>query len=98
MVPDHSGERLLEEGKLGTHPSFGQVGYRSWVGLACHQRLQHRPARDAPLPCGDPGDDLLDQMRRYLGHASSGTGGTKAASLATERHQQLVLAGVTAQG
>src|SRR5215831_5041849 len=36
-------------------------------------------------------------MRRHLGHASSGTRGTKAAPLATERHQQLVVAGVTAQ-
>src|SRR5437879_6832078 len=36
-------------------------------------------------------------MRRHLRHASSGTRGTKPAPLATERHQQLVVAGVTAQ-
>jgi hypothetical protein len=33
-------------------------------------------------------------MRRHLGHAPPGTRGAKSASLATERHQQLVLAGV----
>src|SRR2546428_5500707 len=36
-------------------------------------------------------------MRRHLRHASSSTRGTKPAPLATERHQQLVVAGVTAQ-
>ena len=36
-------------------------------------------------------------MRRHLRHASSGTRGAKPAPLATEGHQQLVVAGVTAQ-
>src|SRR5262245_3189163 len=36
-------------------------------------------------------------MRRHLRHASSGTRGTKPAPLATERHQQFVVAGVTTQ-
>jgi hypothetical protein len=36
-------------------------------------------------------------MGRHLGHASTGTRRTKAAPLAPEGHQQLLLAGVTAQ-
>ena len=44
-----------------------------------------------------PGDDACDEVRRYLRHASSGTGRAKPAAPATEGHQQLLLAGVTAQ-
>jgi hypothetical protein len=40
---------------------------------------------------------LLDEVGGHLGHAPPGTRRTKPASLATERHQQLVVAGVTAQ-
>jgi hypothetical protein len=36
-------------------------------------------------------------MRRYLGHAPPSTRRAKAAALATERHQQLFVAGVAAQ-
>src|SRR5215475_12125360 len=53
--------------------------------------------RDDPLAGGDPGDDLLDQMRRHLRHASPSTGRTKPPPLATEGHQELLLTGVTAE-
>jgi hypothetical protein len=34
-------------------------------------------------------------MRRHLRHAASGTGWAKPTPLATEGHQQLVMAGIT---
>ena len=62
-----------------------------------HPVAQGDGHRDDPLPRGDPGDDLLDEMCRHLRHAPPGTRRTKPASLATEGHQELVVAGVTAQ-
>ena len=53
--------------------------------------------RDDPLPCRHPGNDLLDEVRRRLSHAPAGTRGAKPPPLTTERHQQLVVTGVTAQ-
>src|SRR5262249_25734324 len=50
-----------------------------------------------PLSCRDPGDDLLDEVRRCLRHAPAGTRGTKPPPLATEGHQQLVVARITAE-
>ena len=40
---------------------------------------------------------LLDEVGGHLGHPPPGTRGAKAAPLATEGHQHLVVAGVTAQ-
>src|SRR5262252_1837619 len=71
------------------------VAVRSWDAA-----IQYRKGdghRDDPLPRRHPGDDALDEVRRRLGHAPPGTRRTKAAPLATERHQQLVVAGVTTQ-
>src|SRR5262249_40472072 len=62
-----------------------------------HPVAQGDGHRDDPLPRRHPGDDLLDEMRRHLGHAPRGTGRAKPASLATEGHQYLLLAGVTAE-
>jgi hypothetical protein len=62
-----------------------------------HPVAQRDGHRDDPLPCRDPGEDLLDEVRRHLGHASPGTRGAKPPPLTTEGHQQLVVAGVTAQ-
>src|SRR5439155_3958290 len=62
-----------------------------------HPVAQRDRHREDPLARRYPGDDALDQMRRHLRHASSGTRGAKPASLATEGHQHLVLAGVTAE-
>src|SRR5215831_13681659 len=74
------------------------AGCRYTALLGCrHPVAQGDGHRDDPLSCRDPGDDLLDEVRGRLGHASSGTGRTKATSLATERHQQLFVAGVTTQ-
>ena len=53
--------------------------------------------RDDPLARRHPGDDLLDQVGRGLGHAPPGTRGAKPPPLAAEGQQQLLLAGVTAQ-
>jgi hypothetical protein len=37
MVPDHPGEGLLEEGELGTHPSFRVAGiYVRFYTLRCN--------------------------------------------------------------
>src|SRR5262249_45996414 len=62
-----------------------------------HPVAQGDGHRDDPLACRHPGEDLLDEMRRHLRHAAAGTRRTKAASLATEGHQELVLARVTAE-
>ena len=62
-----------------------------------HPVAQGDGHRDDPLAGWDPGDNLFNEMRRHLRHASSGTGRTKPPPLATEGHQQLVVAGVTAQ-
>ena len=53
-----------------------------------HPVAQGDGHRDDPLPRGDPGDDLLDEMCRHLRHAPPGTRRTKPASLATEGHQE----------
>src|SRR5262245_11374345 len=62
-----------------------------------HPVAQGDRHRDDPLAGGDPGNDLLDEMRRHLRHAAAGTRRTKPAPFATEGYQQLLLAGVTAQ-
>src|SRR5262249_38405602 len=56
----------------------------------CHPVAQGDGYRHHPLPRGDPGEDLLDEMGRRLGHAPPGTRGAKPASLATEGHQHFV--------
>jgi hypothetical protein len=62
-----------------------------------HPVAQGNGNRDHPRTRGHPGDDLLDEMGRLLGHASSGTRGAKASFLTTERQQHLVRAAVAAQ-
>jgi len=62
-----------------------------------HPVAQGDRHRDDPLAGWDPGDDLLDEMRRHLRQAASGTRRTKPAPFATEGYQHLLLAGVTAQ-
>ena len=50
-----------------------------------------------PWPRRAPGEDLFNEMRRHLGHGSPGSRGAKAAPLAAEGQQQLLLAGVTTE-
>jgi hypothetical protein len=50
-----------------------------------------------PLAVWGPGEGLLDEGRRHLGHAPTGTRGAKGAPLVPEGQQHLLLAGVTAQ-
>jgi hypothetical protein len=51
---------------------------------------------DDPLAGGNPWDHLLDEMHGHLGHAPTGTRGTKPTARATEGEQHLMGEGFTA--
>jgi hypothetical protein len=58
---------------------------------------QENGQRDDPLARGYPGNHLLDEMGRLLGHSPAGTRGAKASFFTAERQHHLVRTAVTAQ-
>ena len=65
------------------------------LGVGRKQVAQREWGAQHPLPDRPLGQDLVNQVSSTVSHAPGATGRAESTSFATERHQFLVMAGLT---
>lgn len=79
---------LSEEGHDGAHEDSPDVG--ASLAVECDEEANGEGKGEHPLSNWGVGEDVIDEMGGGVRHTSRATGRTESASLARERHEQVV--------